>query len=155
MRDAILHGTNLSYTNFNPTDLSNADLTNALLYETNFTDCPTLHQAKGLDAIDHQGTSNLDTRTIRACVNHLPEIFLMGVGYGRQEIESLRSMYAERFPQIVQEEHRSVTFNLDVPEAFRVPCEQYLMYFVQFLHNFGVEVEADLKHSAGEVLFTL
>ena len=34
-----------------------------------------------------------------------------------------------------------------------VACEQYLIYFVQFLKDLGVGAEADLRHEAGQLLF--
>jgi hypothetical protein len=46
-----------------------------------------------------------------------------------------------------------VLFNF--PEEVRVPCEQYLLYFVQFLKDLGVEATADLRHDAGSVLFSV
>jgi hypothetical protein len=50
-------------------------------------------------------------------------------------------------------DHVSITF--DFPESVRVPCEQYLLYFAQFLQDLGVKATSDLKHDAGQVLFTV
>lgn len=41
------------------------------------------------------------------------------------------------------------------PEEVKVPCEQYLLYFVQFLKDLGVEAAAELQHEAGQVLFAV
>ncbi|WP_230163449.1 hypothetical protein, partial [Peribacillus simplex] len=41
------------------------------------------------------------------------------------------------------------------PEQVRTPCEQYLLYFVQFLKELGIEATADIKHEAGDVLFSV
>ena len=41
------------------------------------------------------------------------------------------------------------------PHEIRVPCEQYLQYFVQFLRDLGVEADSELKHEAGRVLFSV
>lgn len=49
----------------------------------------------------------------------------------------------------------SVVMNFDFPEEVRVPCEQYLLYFVQFLKDLGVEATAELQHQAGQVLFAV
>jgi hypothetical protein len=49
----------------------------------------------------------------------------------------------------------SVELSFDFPEEVRVPCEQYLLYFVQFLKDLGVEATADLRHEAGKVLFAV
>jgi hypothetical protein len=49
----------------------------------------------------------------------------------------------------------SVAMSFDFPEAVAVPCEQYLLYFAQFLKDLGVEAETALTHEAGKVLFTV
>lgn len=54
-----------------------------------------------------------------------------------------------------QIENRSVSTLFDFPEPVRVPCEQYLLYFVQFLKDLGVEATAELRHQSGHVLFAV
>jgi CheY-like chemotaxis protein len=49
----------------------------------------------------------------------------------------------------------SLISQFDFPEEVRVPCEQYLLYFVQFLKDLGVEATADISHEAGKVLFAV
>lgn len=49
----------------------------------------------------------------------------------------------------------SVVIYVDFPEEVRVPCEQYLVYFVQFLKDLGVEATADIQHEAGQMLFAV
>ena len=49
----------------------------------------------------------------------------------------------------------SVVMFFDFPEEMKVPCEQYLLYFVQFLRDLGVEASSELKHDVGQVLFTV
>ncbi len=39
------------------------------------------------------------------------------------------------------------------PESLRVACEQYLMYFAQFLSDLGIEAETEIKEERGKVLF--
>lgn len=41
------------------------------------------------------------------------------------------------------------------PEEIRIPCEQYLLYFGQFLRDVGIKVTTDLTHDAGIALFTV
>jgi hypothetical protein len=48
-----------------------------------------------------------------------------------------------------------VAISFDFPEEVRVPCEQYLLYFSQFLRDLGVEAGTTLTHEAGQVLFTV
>lgn len=49
----------------------------------------------------------------------------------------------------------AVTAVFDFPEEIRVYCEQYLLYFVQFLKDLGVEANAEVQHSANQVLFSV
>lgn len=49
----------------------------------------------------------------------------------------------------------SVMMQFDFPEEVRVPCEQYLLYFAQFLRDLGVQADTALTHEAGQVLFTV
>ena len=53
------------------------------------------------------------------------------------------------------DENESVTITLDIPNELKVYCEQYLVYFVQFLRDLGVEASSELKHDAGQVLFSV
>jgi len=43
----------------------------------------------------------------------------------------------------------------DFPEQVRVPCEQYLIYFADFLRNLGIKATTDITHEAGKVLFSI
>ena len=47
----------------------------------------------------------------------------------------------------------SVFFNL--PDELKVFCEQYLLYFVQFLSDLGINATSNLKEEAGKVLFSI
>lgn len=49
----------------------------------------------------------------------------------------------------------SVVTYFNFPEEVRVPCEQYLLYFAQFLRDLGVNADTALTHEAGQVLFTV
>jgi hypothetical protein len=99
LAEAKLRGASLGFANLQSTYLGGADLTGARLAFTVLADCPSLHQATGLDKIEHLGPSALDLRTLRAgaaegAPSHLPEAFLRGVGLARPEIESLRALYS-------------------------------------------------------------
>jgi uncharacterized protein YjbI with pentapeptide repeats len=110
LRDAILHGADLTCANLSGANLSGAnlyaarvnnthlvgtDLSNVTMGQTYLTHSVTLHQALGLDTIQHRGPSYLDNLTLRACVAHLPDVFLKGVGYTNYEIETLRALYTD------------------------------------------------------------
>ena len=115
LRQAKLSGAQLCDTNMDNTDLAGADLANANLYlarltgailtgtdfananldGTVFVGCETLSEAKNLDKVFHLGPSTLDHRTLRACIDGLPDVFLEGCGYTRLEIETMRALYCK------------------------------------------------------------
>jgi hypothetical protein len=41
------------------------------------------------------------------------------------------------------------------PQEIRAACNQYLMYFAQFLEDLGISAETSLKEQANQVLFTV
>jgi hypothetical protein len=49
----------------------------------------------------------------------------------------------------------SVVMYFDFPDEVRVTCEQYLLYFIQFLRDLGVSASAELTHELGRVLFSV
>lgn len=49
----------------------------------------------------------------------------------------------------------SIVYSFNFPPEIAISCEQYLQYFIQFLRDLGVEATSELRHKAGEVLFTV
>lgn len=49
----------------------------------------------------------------------------------------------------------SVIAYFQFPPEVRTAYEQYLLYFVQFLQDFGVEADAEIRHRGGHVLFAV
>jgi hypothetical protein len=49
----------------------------------------------------------------------------------------------------------SVVMRFAFPDEVKVPCEQYLLYFIQFLQDVGIEATAEIKEAAGKVLFSV
>lgn len=49
----------------------------------------------------------------------------------------------------------SLNMIFNFPEDIRVPCEQYLQYFAQFIKDLGINVKSDLKHEASKTLFSV
>jgi hypothetical protein len=41
------------------------------------------------------------------------------------------------------------------PENLKIPCEQYLLYFAQFLQDLGINATSKLTEEAGKVLFSV
>ena len=93
LRNANMEGVNLSEAILQGTDMSGANLSGATLCATVFAECTSLHKAIGLSQVKHVGTSSLDHKTLRACTVHLPEAFLLGIGYTETEIDLLRNLY--------------------------------------------------------------
>ncbi|MDP9739373.1 UNVERIFIED_ORG: hypothetical protein QFZ59_001203 [Bacillus sp. B2I3] len=56
---------------------------------------------------------------------------------------------------IEQSREGSLVSFFDFPEQVRVPCEQYLVYFVEFLKNIGIGATTEISHQAGKVLFAV
>lgn len=52
-------------------------------------------------------------------------------------------------------ERNALVTLFDFPVSIRTACEQYLLYFAQFLRDLGIEAEADIQHRAGRVLFAV
>lgn len=49
----------------------------------------------------------------------------------------------------------TLVVHFDFPDVVRVACEQYLLYFTEFLRDVGVGATAELKEDAGAVLFAI
>jgi hypothetical protein len=47
------------------------------------------------------------------------------------------------------------TVHFDFPEEIKVACEQYLVYFVQFLQDLGIKASHQLSHNGSETLFSV
>jgi hypothetical protein len=67
-----------------------------------------------------------------------------------------REIHKQATDYLSQTKRRSVVASFDdFPKEVRTYCEQYLMYFVQFLQDLGVDATSEIKHEAGKVLFTI
>lgn len=72
--------------------------------------------------------------------------------YGKFLLE-VHEKTIEKLKSSVDRHSVSALFNF--PEEIRVPCEQYLLYFVQFLRDLGINATRNLKEEAGKILFTV
>ena len=77
-------------------------------------------------------------------------------------MEAFKSDIATIYKAVVTElqtqiptSENAVSIRFDFPEAVKVPCEQYLLYFAEFLKDVGVDATANLNHEAGATLFTV
>lgn len=55
----------------------------------------------------------------------------------------------------VKEQNYTLINIFDFPPEVKVACEQYLIYFVEFLKNIGIEATTDIEHDAGKTLFSV
>lgn len=107
---ADLTSADLSFTNLNGADLSRTILSGATckqtiltfakLYRTSlgyttFLLCDTLDQALALHTVRHYAPSHIDYYTLRQCAGGLPQEFLRGIGFTRDEIDNLVVMYSK------------------------------------------------------------
>jgi len=69
----------------------------------------------------------------------------------------IREVHEEVLSRLISRiSNRSVVTSFkDFPKEVRTYCEQYLMYFIQFLQDLGVDATSEIKHEAGKVLFTV
>jgi DNA-binding CsgD family transcriptional regulator len=65
------------------------------------------------------------------------------------------AIYANRYILKQDPVSNSVVTQFEFPESVKVACEQYLLYFVEFLKDIGIDVTADLQEDAGQVLFSV
>lgn len=69
-------------------------------------------------------------------------------------MEIIREIHEEAIAHLLAAHHAdSLTTTFHFPPAIATACEQYLLYFVQFLADLGIEAQAEVKHDAAEVLF--
>lgn len=77
----------------------------------------------------------------------------------KTEIERCENILREFHKKVIEKLHpeanQSLIVSFDFPEEVRVPCEQYLLYFVEFLADVGVKATANIRHEAGNVLFAV
>ena len=105
------------------------------------------YQEKSLD----ERKENRFKPTLKALLGDL--IIVDEIKYNLERIfiihhEALEKLGVEDF------ENRVITY-FNFPEEIKVPCEQYLLYFAQFLRDLGINATPNLKEEAGKVLFSV
>jgi hypothetical protein len=74
----------------------------------------------------------------------------------REYLDFLKDLHFQIVGRIENELNKNIlnlTFNF--PEELKVSCEQYLLYFAQFLRDLGINATPNLKEEAGKVLFSI
>ncbi len=69
---------------------------------------------------------------------------------------SLRDIILQTYAMLAAAVRRDslVTF-FEFPPAIKTACQQYLVYFIQFLSDMGIEADAELKEESHRVLFAV
>lgn len=81
-----------------------------------------------------------------------PENTVQDVLNNQQELKELvRLTKAE----LSERDTTAVNLVFDFPPPIKNACEQYLLYFVQFLSDLGIEANAEVKEQASKVLFSV
>jgi hypothetical protein len=74
------------------------------------------------------------------------------IGSKRSDLDTLAALVKS---QLETEGSRTVAALFEFPDSVKSACEQYLMYFGQFLKDLGIEAEAEIKEQAKKVLFNI
>lgn len=75
------------------------------------------------------------------------------VSHWRPIVEQvINQIFAELAAEVPKD---SLVTMFKFPSEVAIACEQYLLYFVQFLLDLGIEAHASIKHEAGSVLFSV
>lgn len=70
-------------------------------------------------------------------------------------IEEINSIIKSAYLLLSANNEDSFISVFKFPESIKTPCQQYLMYFGQFLSDLGIEVETELKEQAHSTLFSV
>jgi hypothetical protein len=102
---ANLSGANLKGTNLTGAILDGADLSESILQWNLLADVD-LSQVKGLETVQHYGSSNIGMNTIERSHGRIPESFLQGCGFSALQIEYAKlaapGLEAEQVNSIVE-----------------------------------------------------
>jgi len=71
------------------------------------------------------------------------------------EVSELKRLVPLIRAELVDRDTTAVNLVFDFPAPIKSACEQYLLYFVQFLSDLGIEANAELKTEASKVLFSV
>ncbi|GGO22236.1 hypothetical protein GCM10008949_09270 [Deinococcus humi] len=70
--------------------------------------------------------------------------------------ELVKDIFDNAFDNLYdQRSHNVAKFEFDFPEHVKFACEQYLVYFGQFLKDIGENVNVELRHAGDKTLFSV
>ena len=88
----------------------------------------------------------IDIKELQASINDLVEAYRL----------SLRDIILQTYAMLAAAVRRdSLVSFFEFPPAFKTACQQYLVYFIQFLSDMGIEADAELKEESHRVLFAV
>jgi hypothetical protein len=139
------------------TELLNKD-NNVVNYKVDHGVAPTVKDGIQVPFREKIGFDEVDKNQIHgvsAMFAYSPdEVIADAVGRLSNVINEVHSQVLSRLG--VRLSRRAVVASFkDFPQEVRTYCEQYLLYFIQFLQDLGVDATSELKHEAGRVLFTI
>lgn len=70
-------------------------------------------------------------------------------------LNQIKSIHYEVLNKLKDNNKRYIFTQLTFPEELKISCEQYLLYFAQFLKDLGINSTSSLKEEAGKVLFSV
>lgn len=72
-----------------------------------------------------------------------------------QYIKQIKEIHEKASILLYSNSDDSVISIFNFPEEVRIPCEQYLVYFAQFLKEVGIETVTSIQNESGKVLFSV
>ncbi len=67
----------------------------------------------------------------------------------------IEKFHSEALERVLKTSENEINAIFNFPEDLKVSCEQYLLYFAQFLQDLGINATSNLKEEAGKVLFSV
>ena len=135
---------NLSNVNFAEAGLTGANLNKAILNNANLGGA-TLLSLQHLDKIDLSNTifeSKIKATIDKYSFDILPDEF--------------KHRYKDKFIIIdIKKGINGLNVYFDFPEHLRTACEQYLLYFRQFLHDFSILTDVSITQIGENTLFSV
>lgn len=71
------------------------------------------------------------------------------------DLNFLHKCYKSTISELMALSPDSMRALFSFPEYIRIPCKQYLIYFVQFLQDLGISTVSNMQEESGRVLFSV